>query len=92
MTAPIILDNGHIPELCKYKDALGIPKKGIHSYRFFGMALADILMTILGFGLLSYFFEIPLWKGITGGFILGIIAHRAFCVRTTVDKWLFPEG
>jgi small-conductance mechanosensitive channel len=88
----IIQDDGHVPLLCKYKDALGIPKKGIHSYRIFGMAIADIVMTIIGFGFLSYIFGIPLWKGIAGGFILGIIAHRAFCVRTTVDKWLFPEG
>jgi hypothetical protein len=24
-------------------------------------------------------------------FIVGIISHRAFCVRTTVDKWVFPK-
>jgi hypothetical protein len=25
-------------------------------------------------------------------FILGIIFHRLFCVRTTVDKLLFPNA
>jgi hypothetical protein len=23
--------------------------------------------------------------------LIGIISHRAFCVRTTVDKWVFPN-
>lgn len=33
-------------DLCKYKDALGEPGKGIHSYRLFGIAIADVLMTL----------------------------------------------
>jgi len=85
-------DDGSIPALVKYKDSLGIINKGVHSYRFFGFAIADIVMTILGFGLLSFLFGIPLWKGILGGFILGIVAHRAFGVRTTLDKLLFPNA
>jgi len=43
-------------DLCKYKNALGIPKKGIHSYRFMGVAIADVIMTILGAYLISIFF------------------------------------
>ena len=42
--------------LCKYKDALGIPDKGIHSYRLFGVAIADVIMTIIAAALISYFF------------------------------------
>ena len=38
-------------DLSKYKNALGEPKKGIHSYRFMGVAIVDVLMTIL----LAYF-------------------------------------
>ena len=33
--------------LCKYKDSLGKPKEGIHSYRFLGIAIADFLLTIV---------------------------------------------
>jgi hypothetical protein len=29
---------------------------------------------------------------IIGVFISGIIIHRLFCVRTTVDKLLFPNA
>ena len=44
--------------LCKYKNALGEPKKGIHSYRLFGVAIVDVIMTILGAYLISNFFNI----------------------------------
>jgi hypothetical protein len=44
--------------LCKYKNAIGEPNKGIHSYRLFS---------------------------------LGIVLHRLFCVKTTVDKKLFKK-
>ena len=77
--------------LCKYKNALGIPKQGIHSYRLFGMAIADITMTILGAILISYFFNTSLIYTTIFLFILGIILHRLFCVRTTIDKLLFPN-
>ena len=41
--------------LCKYKNALGIPNKGIHSYRFMGVAIMDVIMTILAAYLISIF-------------------------------------
>ena len=43
-------------DLCKYKNALGEPGKGIHSYRLFGVAIVDVIMTVLGSYLISYFF------------------------------------
>ena len=78
-------------DLCKYKNALGIPKKGIHSTRFLGMALADIIMTIIGGFLISYVFKFNFLYTTISLFILGIILHRLFCVRTTIDKLLFPN-
>ena len=75
--------------LCKYKDALGIPGKGIHSYRVFDLAIADIGMTFLAAILLSYFFKISLLYTSIFLFTLGIILHRLFCVRTTIDKLLW---
>jgi hypothetical protein len=77
-------------DLCKYKNALGIPGKGIHSYRFFGMAIADIIMTIVGAFIISYFSKISFIKTLLVLFLLGIILHRIFCVRTTIDKLIFP--
>ena len=78
--------------LCKYKNALGIPNKGIHSYRFMDLAIADIGMTILGAMAISYFFKISFLYTCIFLFSLGIILHRLFCVRTTIDKLLWRDG
>ena len=77
--------------LCKYKNILGKPKEGIHSYRFFGFALADIILTFIGAFFISYFSKISFLYSLIGFFILGIILHKLFCVRTTLDKILFPN-
>jgi hypothetical protein len=77
--------------LCAYKDALGKPGKGIHSYRLFGVAIVDVILTILGAMLIAYFSKYDFYKILIFLFILGIILHRLFCVKTTVDKLLFPS-
>lgn len=76
--------------LCKYKNALGIPNTGIHSYRFFGLAVVDVLATILGAFFISYWFHISFLYTTICAFLLGIFFHRLFCVRTTIDLLLFP--
>lgn len=77
--------------LCKYKNLLGIPNKGIHSYRFLGLAIFDVIMTVILAIFISYFFKIPFVYTSIPLFILGIILHRLFCVRTSIDKFLFPN-
>ena len=77
--------------LCKYKNALGIPKKGIHSYRLFGIAIVDVLMTILGGLIISYFTNYSFLMVTIFLFILGIILHRLLCVKTTIDQLLFTN-
>ena len=77
--------------LCKYRDLFGNPNTGVHSYRIFDLAITDIAMTIVGALLVSYAFRWNPWSTMAGVFLLGIVLHRAFCVRTTVDKWLFPS-
>ena len=77
--------------LCKYKNTLGTPGKGIHSYRLFGVAIADVIMTIIAAALMSYFLKYSFVTTLVTLFILGIVLHRLFCVRTTIDKMLFPN-
>ena len=77
--------------LCAYKDALGKPGLGVHSYRLFGVAIVDVIFTIFGAALIAYFSKYNFIKILIALFILGIIMHRLFCVRTTVDKLLFPN-
>lgn len=77
--------------LCKYKNSLGIPNKGIHSYRLFGVAIVDVIMTIIAAKIISYYYKISFFYTCVFLFVLGIILHRLFCVRTTIDKVLFPN-
>jgi hypothetical protein len=71
---------------------LGIVNTGIHSYRIFNIAYVDVIMTIVGSLLLAWLNKWSYIKTIIGMFILGIILHRMFCVRTTLDKLLFPNA
>ena len=84
--------------LCKYKNIFGEPNTGIHSIRVFNIAIFDVLSTIIGaivihqiiiISILDMGNIIKLWMVIVSLFILGIILHRLFCVRTTIDKLLF---
>ena len=65
--------------------------EGIHSYRVFDIAILDVLFTIIGAYLIHRFVfsDIPFCQVLFGLFLLGIVLHRIFCVRTTVDKWIF---
>ena len=80
---------------CKYSTLFGEPNKGIHSSRFYignqSFALVDTIATVIGAYFLQkyYFIEYPFWKVLIGLFLLGIILHKLFCVRTTVDKLIF---
>jgi hypothetical protein len=76
-------------DLCKYKNALGEPGKGIHSYRLFGVSIMDVIMTIIGAYIISYFTNYNFTYTLIFLFIIGIILHRLFCVKTTIDKLLF---
>jgi fatty acid desaturase len=77
--------------LCKYKNSLGEPGKGIHSYRFMNIAIVDVIMTLIGAFIISYLTKQSFLFIALCLFILGIILHRLFCVRTTIDKLLFPH-
>ena len=75
--------------LCKYKDSLGEPGKGVHSYRLFGVAIVDVVMTVLVSFLVSFYFRLPFLPLTMLFFLTGILLHRLFCVRTTIDTLLF---
>jgi len=73
--------------LCKYSNIAGIPGKGFHSH-VFGIAIMDVLGTILGAWIISKWFSLPLGYTILGMFILGIVVHKLFCVKTTLNTLL----
>ena len=78
--------------LCKYRNALGVPGKGAHSIRLINVAVVDVLLTIVGAYIIAYFARTSFAWTAVGLFLLGIILHRLFCVRTTIDKLLFPNA
>jgi hypothetical protein len=77
--------------LCKFKNIFGEINKGIHKYRLFNLAIVDIIVTIIiAFLLNKFIFNKKKFIVILILlFLLGIIAHRVFCVKTTIDKILF---
>jgi hypothetical protein len=82
--------------LCQYSNRFGKPGEGVHSYRIFNIAIVDLGLTVLAAYLIYFFckkvfhWQLSFWIYLIILLLIGIISHRAFCVRTTVDKFLFP--
>ena len=82
----------------KINDLFGSPGTGIHSYRIFNIAYLDVLGTMIAASAIHKLIHtlipfIPLLSYSTvliSLFIVGIILHRIFGARTTIDKILFP--
>jgi hypothetical protein len=77
-------------DLCKYKDLFGIPGQGIHAFKIYDISIWDTLITIGCALIIAWVSGWGYWQTIIGFFLLGIVVHKLFCVRTTVDKLLFP--
>jgi hypothetical protein len=75
--------------LCPYKDSLGIPGQGLHTH-YMGIAVFDVIATIVLIECIVYFFGTSRIITFVSVFLTGIVLHRMFCVRTTLDKYLFP--
>ena len=77
--------------LCKYKDLFGKPNEGMRRYRIAGIAIMDTLVVFLIGIVFSYMTGYSLLPTLAVLFISGIITHRMFCVRTGIDRILFPD-
>jgi len=67
---------------CPYANALGIPGKGVHSTRIFGLAFYDILATILLAYITTFFVNISFITSFLAWFILGEVLHYVFGTQT----------
>lgn len=74
--------------LCRFRDALGVPGEGLH-FHVMGVAVVDVAATLAAAWLATRWLGGPFWAWAVGAFALGAIAHRVFCVRTTLDRALF---
>ncbi len=75
--------------LCPYKTIFGNPNEGAHKYRLFDIAIVDLVSTIIAAYLISKYFKQDFKLILVILILLGIILHRLFCVRSTIDKLLF---
>ena len=77
---------------CHYRNILGQPRGGVHSFRLhigqYDFAIVDILLTFLGAASVSYFTSWPYFYSVLGFFLAGIALHWMFCVQTTLNKIL----
>lgn len=66
----------------------GPPREGIRKHRIFGLAIFDLVTTIIGAALIAWAFNIRFLYALVGVFLVGIVVHWMFCVDTTLNKTL----
>lgn len=85
---------------CAYKDMLGKPNEGVHSYRIYNIAIVDVILTVV---LALIIWGIFIWLNVMNFnigsfifvlltlFIIGVILHKLFCVDTTINRLIFKS-
>lgn len=83
--------------LCQYSDIFGRPNTGVHAIRILDIAIVDFSLTVIGAYLIYLYvnkrfqMQVNYFWYLLCLFILGVVFHRLFCVRTTIDKLIFRE-
>ncbi len=72
----------------KYQHLFGIEKKGVHKYRLLGTPMVDYILTLVVSFLTTYLTKLPLVLSTIVWFIIGIILHILFNVKTNTLEWL----
>jgi len=75
----------------QYKNIFGKEGEGAHSIRFLNIAIVDLVFTIIGALLISYFTNTNFFIIFLILMLMAIILHRLFCVNTTINKLIFGE-
>ena len=76
---------------CRFAKMFGSPNEGVHAHRFANIAVVDVVATIILGAIVAFFTKWSFWTILFCLFLLGIVAHRVFCVRTTIDRLLFTR-
>lgn len=75
--------------LCQFKDIFGRPGQGVHSYRLFGVAVVDVVLTLMAAFLIKWIKpQYNLAVVTVALFLLGIFMHWLFCVDTAFNRFL----
>ena len=73
---------------CPFANAFGVPGTGVHSYRFLGLAIVDVALTVLVAALTTYFSGLPFLLSFLDWFLLGETLHWFFGTPTAFLKQL----
>ena len=74
-----------------YRDALGIPNEGVHSFRIYNLAIVDISLSVIFAYYFSQYMNSNIYQTLFYVFLSGIVLHRFFCVNTTINMLLFGK-
>lgn len=77
--------------LCNLRNMFGPPGTGVHSIRLFDIAIIDVILTLIFAIIFAKITKLNIIMVTIILFLLSIVMHRIFCVRTTVDKMLFSK-
>ena len=78
---------------CKNANILGVPGKGIHRFRLGGVAIVDLLLTLVVALIFSYIPGSPpftIWIILL--LLLSMVLHGFFCTKTSVNEWLYANN
>ena len=81
-----------MPTSCPFRNVFGAPRTGVHSVRAFDVAIVDVLATLAVAYAIARFTGASFTVVAVAAFSAGVVAHRAFCVDTTVDRALARAG
>ena len=73
---------------CRYRNAGGAPRTGMHAARIplLDLALWDVVGTLVAAGILAYALNVnAVWTALAL-LVLGTALHLVFCVRTTITQ------
>jgi hypothetical protein len=73
------------------RNLIGTVNKGVHKYKIFNIAVFDVLVTIVSAKLIAVLFKKYFICILLCLLKLSIVVHRWKGVRTTVDRFLFPN-
>ena len=87
-------NNNNNMKTCPIRDIFGRPGEGVHRARILGLAVMDVLLTVLAAVLLHVyvFRHMSIALVLVCTFAVGVVVHRMLDVRTAVDMWLFPSS
>ena len=72
----------------KYKNLLGKPGTGVHKYKIFDVIIVDNLINLILSILMKYLTSIPFELSIIIVYLLGLLFHYLFGVKTESMKYL----